>query len=116
MSKLTSILTLLTLLSGCATTTDTKYEIAFQVINAVDAYTTAQIRHTRNVEETNSITRSLIGRQPNGADVALLFVTYGISHYVIARALPEKWRRFYQVGTIAYSTSLVINNCQIDLC
>ncbi|KKL56134.1 hypothetical protein LCGC14_2248410, partial [marine sediment metagenome] len=74
MKKLISILLLLALLGGCATTTDTKYEIAFQVINAVDAYTTAQIRHTQGVEEENSITRSLIGKQPNETDVALLFI------------------------------------------
>jgi len=68
------------------------------------------------IEEKNPITRSIIGRQPKEADVALLFITYGISHYMISRALPEKWRQFYQVGSIAYSTSLVIENCQLDLC
>ena len=107
-------------ISGCAsdswTKTDTKYEIAFQVINAADAYTTSRIRHTYGVEETNPITRAIVGAQPNEADVALLFITYGISHYVIARALPEKWRRFYQVGTALYSASLVIENCNLGLC
>ena len=106
--------------SGCAsdswTKTDTKYEIVFQVINTADAYTTSRIRHTSGVEEMNPITRSIIGAEPDEADVALLFITYGISHYVIARALPKKWRRFYQVGTALYSASLVIENCNLGLC
>ena len=72
-------------ISGCDvwTETDAKYEIAFQVVNAVDAYTTSRIRHTDLLEEGNPVTRSIIGNQPKEIDVALLFVTYGISHYVI---------------------------------
>ena len=105
-------------LSGCAawTTTDTKYEIAFQAVNLADAYTTSRIRHTDDVFEAHPITRSLIGSQPAERDTALLFITYAVSHYIIARALPEKWRRFYQVSTTAYSASLVIANCDRGLC
>ncbi len=105
-------------LGGCAswTTTDTKYEIVFQLVNVADAYTTSKIRHTDGVEEKNPLTRSIIGREPKGTDVALLFTTYGISHYIISRALPGKWRRFYQVGSIGYGTYLVMNNCRYGLC
>ncbi len=112
------LLALCFLLGGCATWTeeDTKYEIAFQLVNVADAYTTARIRHTEGVYEKNPITLSTIGSQPTEADVALLFITYGIGHYMIARALPRKWRRFYQVGSIAYSTAIVINNCHHGLC
>ena len=106
-------------LSGCATDwtqQDTRYELAFQVINAADAYTTSRIRHTNNVHEVNLLTVSLIGRQPTASDVALLFSTYGISHYLIAKALPEKWRRYYQVSSFIAVTYVVIENCQLDLC
>ena len=110
------LIVILICLSGCASNLDTRYEIAFQAINIVDAYTTARLRHTPGAEEQNLITQFIIGTQPKEADVILLFITYGISHYMIARALPERWRRSYQLGSIAYSTSLVINNCQLGLC
>ena len=105
-------------ISGCSTwtPTDTKYEIAYQVVNLADAYTTTRIRHTDNVYEANPVTRHIIGEQPKESDVILLFITYGISHYMISRALPTPWRRFYQLGTIAYSASLVIENCRLGLC
>ena len=107
------------LMSGCATewsTKDTQYEIAFQVAHAADAYTTARIRHTDGVHEANPLTAALIGRQPTESDVAWLFITYGISHYLIAKSLPEKWRRYFQAGSVAAVTYLVIENCQRDLC
>ena len=108
------------LLGGCGssnwTATDTKYEVAFQTINALDAYSTAQIRHDPALEERAWPTRQLIGSNPAEDEVALLFVTYGISHYLIARALPPKWRRYYQISTMGYSIALVINNCQLGLC
>ena len=111
----------LLVLSSCAlqsdwTPADTRYETVFQIVNTVDAYTTAQIRHNPEVVESAWPTRSIIGSNPTEGNVALLFVTYGISHYVIARCLPPKWRRYYQVGTIGYSSALVINNCQSGLC
>ncbi len=107
------------LCSGCATdwtTRDTQYEIAFQVANATDAYTTARIRHTAGVHEANPLTAALIGRQPTESDVAWLFITYGISHYLIAKSLPEKWRRYFQVGSLAAETYVLIDNCRRDLC
>lgn len=109
---------ILLLLSGCAsdwTKNDTKLEITFQVVNAMDAYTTSQIRHSQ-WDETNIVTKSLIGINPDESDVAVLFITYGISHYLIAKALPKNWRRFYQISTIGYSTYLVANNCNLGLC
>ena len=105
--------------SGCATDwtqQDIRYELAFQVINAADAYTTSRIRHTPGVYESNRITAAIIGEQPSSTDTALLFITYGLSHYMISTALPEKWCRAYQVSTIAYSAYLTINNCNIGLC
>ncbi len=107
-------------LSGCAstqwTTTDSRLEWAFQVVNIADAYTTAQIQYDPTVEERAFPTKQLIGINPSGKEVAVLFATYSISHYLIARALPPKWRRYYQVGTIGASTAVVINNCQLGLC
>ena len=118
-----SIVLFFLFLTGCAsnaewTTTDTKYEVAYQLVAAMDAYTTMQIRHNPDpvIIERSWPTRQLIGSNPNERDVALLFVTYGISHYLIARALPPKWRRYFQVGTIGLSSITVINNCRNKLC
>ena len=107
---------LLLLLSGCSASQDTRYEIAYQLVNAADAYTTSRIKHTPNVYEANRITAAIIGRQPSATDTALLFITYGLSHYMISKALPEKWRRAYQVSTIGFSSYAVINNCNNGLC
>ena len=103
-------------MAGCAswTTTDTKYEVAFQLMNVADAYTTSRIIDEPYIRESSGLTRSILGEQPE--DVAFLFITYGVSHYMIARVLPEKWRRFYQVSTIGYSTYLVVENCNNGLC
>ncbi len=108
-------------LHGCALNTnwteaDSQWEWAFQAVNAADAYTTMQIRHDPAMEEVGWPTRQLIGSNPAEAEVALLHLTYGISHYLIARALPPKWRRYYQIGTISIQGAAVINNCQLGLC
>jgi len=115
---------LLLCLSGCCscasndawTQTDTSMEIAFQLINAVDGYSTMQIRHVDSIEERAWPTKEFIGRNPTERDVALLFAVYGVSHYFISRSLPERWRRYYQAGTLAFSLAFVVNNCRQGLC
>ncbi len=108
-------------LSGCASSSEwtraaTRWEIAFQVVNMADAYTTMQIRHTELIEEKNWLTRELIGAQPVEQDVAMLFAAYGIGHYLIAKALPKKWRPYYQVGSCVFWLELIVNNCRHGLC
>ena len=111
----------LMLFTGCATTddwtrTDTLLEVAFQVSNAADAYTTSRIQHRADIHEGNAITARFIGEQPSDGDTAVYFATLGISHWLISRSLPKKWRPWYQAPTAAYSAWLVTSNCQLGLC
>ena len=111
---------MLVALSGCAsdkwTKEDTQFEIAYQLVNAVDAYTTTQIHRTPGIIEVGWPTRQLLGPNPDPHEALLLHATYGLSHYIIAMSLPRKWRRYYQGGTTAFQTHAVINNCRNGLC
>jgi hypothetical protein len=96
---------------------DTYRELAVAAVLTMDAVQTAQYRHRDDIEEGTALTRSLIGKEPTGRDTALYFGTLAISHYLIARALPAKWRPYWQGGVIAYEGYLVIRNCsEYDVC
>lgn len=127
------IVPILLVLNGCAVNgewsrQDTILEVGFQVVNAMDAYSTANIKDVPNVYlndgtgryldrvEGNPFTRAFIGREPTDRDTALYFTTLGLSHWAISRALPPKWRPWYQGGTTAFHLHAVIGNCKGGLC
>lgn len=92
---------------------NTVAEVAFQVSNALDAAQTAQFKNRPDVGESVAFTRAVIGESPTTRDTAMYFATMGLSHYLIARALPAKWRPWFQGASLIYSTSLVYNNCNV---
>lgn len=110
--------------AGCAvldtpadwTKRDKTLEVAFQAINALDAIQTAHIRHHPHLVESHPIPRSLLGENPNPGETAVYFTTLGLSHFLIARSLPPKWRAWYQGGSILFHGTSVISNCQRELC
>ena len=106
-------------LSGCAgqdwSRRDTAMELSFQVMNAIDGYQTARIKHHPGLREADSITVRILGDQPDAKTTTLYFATRGISHYLIARALPAKWRPWFQSPTMLQSTWYVIHNCRNGL-
>jgi hypothetical protein len=107
--------------SGCASdnwrSIDTGREITFQVVSAIDAIQTAQIQHEDNIHEAGPLARAVMGPEPTTRDVAMYFSTLAISHYLIARALPPKWRDWFQNTTVVYHTMVVSKNClQFDMC
>lgn len=108
--------------TGCATSDnwtrqDTQREIAFQLINAADAWQTSQLRGRSDVEEAGRVARVVLGAEPKGGETVMYFATMGVSHYVISRMLPAKWRPWWQRGTVAYAGSVVYGNCnEFDLC
>lgn len=96
---------------------DTVREVAFQVINVFDAYQTSRIQYRADLTEGMPLTRAVIGPEPSTRDTAMYFGTLGISHFLIARLLPARWRPWFQGGTFAFSTATVINNCSAhELC
>jgi hypothetical protein len=98
------------------TRNDTYREVAFQVINLADAWQTSRIQYNDSLVEGMPFTRAIIGAEPSTRDTALYFGTMGISHYLIARLLPAKWRPYFQGATIAFSGATVINNCRTGQC
>lgn len=107
--------------SGCASenwrSIDTGREITFQAAVAIDALQTAQIRHRDDIHEAGPLARSVMGPEPSAGDVAMYFSTVAISHYLIARALPPKWRDWFQNTTVAYHTFVITRNClAYDMC
>ena len=123
------------LLSGCAvngewTRQDTILEVSFQVVNAMDAVTTSRIHESpdwhpveingvpyrRRLEESTALTRAVLGPRPSKSDTYMWFATLGLSHWIIARSLPPKWRPWYQGATIGLSSDAVIGNCDNGLC
>jgi hypothetical protein len=95
---------------------DTALEIAYQSINAADAVTTARIQNHPGLVEVNPIPRALLGPNPGTSETAVYFATVGLSHWLISRALPKKWRTWFQAGTVAYSGDAVRTNCKNGLC
>jgi len=121
MMKLKLLLVALCSLLGCSsfeplTKQEAALEIVYQLSLAVDAYTTSRIKYTEWVYEGNYLTQGIIGAQPSDGDIAALFLVYGAVHYLTVRALPRKWRPYFQGGTILLSVGFIVNNCNNGLC
>ena len=109
-------------LTGCAssgewTRADTARELAFVGAIAADAWQTSQIAGRADLVEGEPLARAVLGREPSKSGTAVYFATLGVSHFLIARALPAKWRPWFQSGTLAYEGLIVSRNCmEHDLC
>jgi hypothetical protein len=93
------------------TRADTRREVAYQIVNALDAIQTSMIRDRPDLVEGMPLTRAVLGAKPDLGDTALYFASMGVSHFIIARLLPPKWRAWYQSGTLAFSSYTVGRNC-----
>lgn len=128
-----ALIVLSVLLSGCAvngewTRQDTVLEVSYQVVNAMDAMSTANIaespdwqpvpgtHYRRRLEEGTPLTRAVLGPRPSKSDTYMWFATMGLSHWLIARSLPPKWRPWFQGGTTLISAGAVAGNCDAGLC
>ena len=94
---------------------DTALEISWQALNAIDGSQTANIHEHPELIETSSITRWILGEQPDPKEAYLYFLSIGVSHYFIMRALPPKWRPWFQGIWIYNSGKTVIDNHQLGL-
>lgn len=94
---------------------DTALEVGYQLVNAIDYRQTRDIQHHPNISEFNNLTLALVGNNPSNSETATVFATYALSHYLIAKSLPRKWRPWFQGGTLALSASYVAGNCDLDL-
>ena len=105
---------------GCAhqdewTSQDTKFQIAVTIAMAADGYTSSKIQYTERMEEVGLVAKQFLGPQPSTSDVWMYTGTLMISSYFISRALPSKWRPYWQGFEIGMHGTAAIANCQQDL-
>lgn len=114
------ILTIL-LISGCAhndpwTTRDTVLQVGVTTILVADAVTTSRIQYHDGLYEQGPVAKVFLGSQPSTSDTYMYFGTLIVSNYLISRALPAKWRPYWQVGSVAHNAYSVYGNCKLELC
>ena len=107
--------------SGCAhtdpwTEDDTKWQLLVTGALITDAVTTNRIQDCPRCYEAGPIARHVLGGQPSTEDTMTYFGTLIIANYFIARALPSKWRRRWQVWETSVHTYATLNNCEAGLC
>ena len=109
------------ILTGCAhtdewTKRDTLLQLGATAMMVADAVTTNRIQNDQNTYENGPVAKHFLGPQPSTSDTYQYFGTVIISSYFISRALPAKWRPYYQVWEIGAHGYGFLNNCNNDLC
>ena len=114
MKRLALAASVVALMSGCAsddwTRSDTAAELTWQALNVIDGYQTARFYKDPLAREGNPLSRLIISERPSEAEAWQLAAGYAISHYLISRSLPPKWRRWWQGGTLFEKSHAVYNN------
>jgi hypothetical protein len=87
------------------TTTDSTIEATVQTSIAIDWLTTLGPR-CAGCYESNPV----LGRNPSDLTVSTYMATMMIGHYLIARLLPQPWRRIWQGVVLGVEAVAVTNN------
>ena len=108
------------LLSGCAssdpwTRRDTVLQVAYTAVSAADHYQTTKIQYRPDLVESNPVAAMVLGGNPGTSDVWQVFATMAITNYLISRALPSKWRPYWQGAHIVGHAWAINKNCNNDL-
>lgn len=118
MRKYLAALALL-LLTGCVSAPkyewsvqDTRREIFYAAALAADTYTTANFRNDPAKKEGLGIARSIYGDEPNPESVLLTAIVGGVAHWLIARRLAHKPRRYWQYGFTSVHGAAAVYNCR----
>jgi len=120
--KAGSLIVAMFFISGCAhedpwTTRDTVGQVVLSAALVADAYSTSNIQNVSGVWENGPIASHVLGQQPSTSDTWQYFTTLAISHYFISRALPAKWRPYWQYGNATFHAVWVRKNClDLKLC
>jgi hypothetical protein len=91
------------------TVADTAHEIAFASIAAVDYAQTAAFLSDARFREDNP----LLGAHPGRTKLRLMVGTGVLAHAVMARTLPQPWRRYWQVILIGIEAGVVSSNASM---
>ena len=90
------------------TKADTAFQLGYTALHVMDWSQTLDIEQDPRYFERNSI----LGRDPSRGRVNTYFATTLGLHWLIARALPRKWRNTFQAGTIAIQFGVVKDNLE----
>jgi hypothetical protein len=88
------------------TKADTAFQLGYTALHIMDWSQTLDIESDSRYYERNSI----LGKDPSRGRVNTYFATTLGLHWLIARALPPKWRSTFQAGTIAIQFGVVKDN------
>ena len=116
---MTRMLPILMLVSGCAHNwdrQDTMLFAAYATAATADAYTTTKIQYDDNLTEQNPVARLILGDNPSTASTWQTAAILLTCNYLIARAMPETWRKRYLITWTAGHSIATINNCNHGLC
>lgn len=84
-------------------------EIAFQALNAADAVETCHIVGSGRGVELNP----LLGKHPSCGKIVAFKAASGALHYLIAKALPERDAKTFQVITLVIQGGVVAANLRL---
>ena len=114
-----SLLIILLVIQGCATNgqwtrQDTIMQSLVTASLAIDAVQTADIRHHDDINEVG-LARLALGSDPSSSDTYQYFTSVAITHYLISKILPEKWRTWWQGGALVVQAPVIVSNCSKSL-
>ena len=93
---------------------DTYWEAAYLATHLADWGQTLDIAsqcQSGAFYETNPV----MGKCPTAQKVSAYFIGTALLHYGVAKALPQKYRRWFQAGTMTMELSYITNNASIGL-
>ena len=96
------------LLSGCSSMSNEEW--IWQGIHAIDAAQTLSLKNDSCLEESNFLTKNLIGKEPNTLEVTAWWLGSALAHYFIADKLPPKLSKIFQYVSIGAVTYTVADN------
>ena len=90
---------------------DTYWQIGVLVTQIIDWGQTREIAVNPEYYETNPI----FGKHPTLQEVDMYFIACIAGNYLIAKALPNNWRRKWQIGSMLLQSYFITNNYRIGL-
>lgn len=93
---------------------DVAMEVAYQVMNLLDAGTTAAIGDSPHYTEVGPA-KYFVGNNPGEVETAAFFTLTGLLHVGVTHYLPAKYRPYWQGVTVTIQTGYVLNNYQLGL-
>jgi hypothetical protein len=76
----------------------------------VDGIQTSKIQYYDDLQEVGPVAKHVLGPQPSTSSTWQYFATVALTHWLVARALPPKWRPYWQGIGIATEIPVLIRN------